>query len=81
MLYYVIIKFNINLLRGDFFFHEETKTADWAVGTTSKLDGVTEKYAVVAKSVPVLIQSNSSMFTIPSVHFGIMPTIVVKYGI
>ena len=44
-----------NLLRGDFFFHEETKSEEWAAETANKLVAVTEKYAIVpqAGSTPV----------------------------
>ena len=42
-----------NLLRGDFFFHEETKSEEWAAkGGTNKLVDVTEKYAIVLQVTP-----------------------------
>ena len=42
------------------------------------LEQTTAKYPIKRVLVkPFVIQSNSSMFTIPGIHFGIMPTRVV----
>ena len=38
-----------NLLRGDFFFHEDKKVMEWAAKADNKLVEATEQYAIEAK--------------------------------
>ena len=76
-IFYVIQK-KQNLLRGDFFFHEDKKLLEWAAAKDNKLDEATELYAIVEKkSYPLASQPSKTYEAYGKFHCDIFN--IAKY--